>query len=151
MDIKTERLKMYTEADRQYKQSEAGKLSAKRYRKSKLGRVAMQRHNNTEKQKTARKHYEQSLIGCIRRRFYAIKQRCNNPKHPAYKYYGGRGIELKFTSDEFVDYVINELKIDPRGLDIDRIDNNKHYEPGNIRFVTHKENCNNKRQRRKNA
>lgn len=43
-----------------------------------------------------------------------------------------------------MNYVVDILKVDPRGFDIDRIDNNGHYEKGNIRFVTHKENCNNR-------
>ena len=31
-----------------------------------------------------------------------------------------------------------------KGLTIDRIDNDGHYEPGNIQFISHKLNCNNK-------
>ena len=78
-----------------------------------------------------------------------MNQRCNNPEAQNYKYYGGRGIKNKFTSlDEFRDYVMNELRVDPRGLDIDRIDNSGHYEKGNIRFITHKENCQNRNKRK---
>lgn len=92
--------------------------------------------------------YRKTLIGCLRTRFQQMKKRCTNPKYHGYNCYGGRGIQCKFeSSDEFIDYVINELKIDPRGLTIDRIDNNGHYEPGNIRFVTQIEN--NKNRRRK--
>ena len=75
-----------------------------------------------------------------------MKERCSNPKRKAYERYGGRGIKCLFNSpDEFINYVINELQIDPRGLQIDRINNNGHYEPGNIRFVTSKINNNNRR------
>ena len=35
--------------------------------------------------------------------------------------------------------MINILQIDPRGLKVHRIDNNRHYEPGNIEFLTQKE------------
>lgn len=88
--------------------------------------------------------YRQTFIGHLYQRFQHIKQRCNNPKNVAYKYYGGRGIKCLFkSSDEFIDYIINELQINPKGLDIDRIDNNGHYEPGNIRIVTHAENMKN--------
>ncbi len=48
-------------------------------------------------------------------------------------------IENRFTSDEFLDYVMNILQIDPRGLDCHRIDNEGHYEPGNIEFITEEE------------
>jgi len=93
-----------------------------------------------------RKRYYKTVIGCLRARFHCMRRRCANPKDIGYKYYGGRGIKCLFrSSDEFVDYVINVLKIDPRGLQIDRIDNNGHYEPSNIRFTTAKENSNNRR------
>lgn len=76
----------------------------------------------------------------LRNTYARIIERCNKTSHPKYRYYGGRGIECRFTSDEFVDYVVNVLKVDPRGLECDRIDNDGHYEKGNIQFITHKEN-----------
>lgn len=76
-----------------------------------------------------------------------MNQRCNNQNSPRYKDYGGRDIRLKFTPNGFIDYVTNVLKIDPRGLTIDHIDNNGHYEKGNIRFVTNRENLQNKRKK----
>lgn len=97
------------------------------------------------------KHQKQcrkTIRGCLRYTFTDMLKRCSNPKRKDYKYYGGRGVQVKFTSfDDFYDYVVNELKTDPRGLSIDRIDNDGHYEKGNIRFVTHKENCRNRRKR----
>ena len=90
--------------------------------------------------------YGATLVGCLRRRFNYMKARCGNPNTINYERYGARGIKVKFkNADEFVDYVINELQVDPRGLQIDRINNNGHYEKGNIRFVTAKVNSNNRR------
>lgn len=89
--------------------------------------------------------YYKTIKGYLRCIFNAINRRCNNVKAKDYARYGGRGIKNKFTSDEFIDYVSNILQIDPRGLQIDRIDNNGHYEKGNIRFVTAKVNCNNRK------
>lgn len=98
--------------------------------------------------KNYKQKYHQTIIGCLRHRFKEMKQRCDNPKCKRYKDWGGRGIKVKFTSaNEFVNYVINELKIDPHGLTIDRIDNDGNYEKGNIRIVTIKENNNNRRKR----
>lgn len=92
------------------------------------------------------KKYQHTINGYLKLVYKDIKQRCNNPECKCYKNYGGRGIKNKFKSpDKFVDYIINVLKINPKGLTIDRIDNNGHYEKGNIRFVTRKENNNNKR------
>jgi len=90
-------------------------------------------------------HYRQTLNGRLRIVYKNMKQRCQNPKNKDYYCYGGRGIRVLFKSvDDFVDYVANDLKVDPRGLTIDRIDNDGHYEKGNIRFVTQAENNKNK-------
>ena len=89
--------------------------------------------------------YRNTVKGCLRDRFNAIKNRCVNPKNIGYKNYGGRGIQCLFeSSDEFVDYALNKLQADPRNLQIDRIDNDGHYKPGNIRFVTRSENLKNR-------
>lgn len=102
------------------------------------------RTHKIEKAKYLRK-YRKTFKGYLRLRFQAIRQRCTNPKATAYKYYGGRGIKCKFkNADEFITYVINKLQIDLHGLEVDRINSNGHYEPGNIRIVTHIENLKNK-------
>ena len=90
--------------------------------------------------------YYRTVKGRLRRTFASMKHRCENPEYAQFKYYGGRGIKCLFkSSEEFVNYVINELKIDPRGLQVDRKNNNGHYEPGNVQFVTAKENALNRR------
>ena len=96
--------------------------------------------------KRSSQKYHSTIHGHLKCVFNDIKQRCNNPDCKSFKNYGGRGIQNKFESlDKFRDYVVNELQADPCNLDIDRIDNNGHYEPGNIRFITHKENLANRR------
>lgn len=113
----------------------------------KCGNEYMKKYSRIYKAKRLkyRKNYCRTLVGNLRRRFNQIKQRCDNLKNPSYKYYGGRGIKCLFkNADEFVDYVINKLKIDPRGLTIDRINNDGNYEKGNIRFITQAENNKNR-------
>lgn len=99
----------------------------------------------SKKSKKCQEQYRNTIKGHLRHVYADIRHRCNNPNATGYKNYGGRGIRCLFTSDEFIDYVINDLQVDPRGLQIDRINNNGHYEKGNIRFVTRKVNNNNKR------
>lgn len=100
----------------------------------------MRTYNKTDKGKVAAKRYQKkyyaTINGHLRKLYSQIKQRCGDPNADGYKNYGGRGIELRFTSDEFVDYVVNVLQQDPCGLSIDRIDSDGHYEPGNIWFCT---------------
>lgn len=80
-----------------------------------------------------------------------IKTRCYNKNRLDYKYYGERGICL---SDEFFDFVVfyeyvsnldkfNKLESDK--LTIDRIDVNKNYERGNLRWATRLEQLKNRR------
>jgi len=74
--------------------------------------------------------------------------RCHNPNHNRYNDYGGRGI---FVHDEwrteggfqkFMEYV--GPKPSPE-LTLDRIDNDKGYEPGNLRWATRSEQQRNRR------
>lgn len=75
----------------------------------------------------------------------AMKQRCLNPNQKFYYRYGGREIKI---CKEWLEYkkfkkwsLENGYK---ENCDLDRIDNNGHYEPSNCRWVKHKDNCNNK-------
>lgn len=74
--------------------------------------------------------------------------RCTNPKHQLWKYYGGRGIKVcKKWLDapgNFVEYLATLEGHADRRLVLDRADNNRGYEPGNIRFVTRSESQQNK-------
>ena len=74
-------------------------------------------------------------------RYRAIYNRCFVPKHPSYKSYGERGITLHNELMPFVnfrDYVTSLESYSEQALDVltlDRIDNNKGYEKGNLRWV----------------
>ena len=50
-------------------------------------------------------------------------------------------IEFRFES---FDQWFAELGPRPEGMSVDRIDNNGHYEPGNVRWATHKQQCANR-------
>ncbi len=97
--------------------------------------------------------YLSTIEGYLQKIFSALKYRCDNPDCMDYRYYGGRGIQNKFESlDRFRKYVMEDLGFADfeqiKGLQIDRIDNDGHYEKGNVRFVTCKENSNNRRNSR---
>lgn len=74
------------------------------------------------------------------------RQRCTNPNNAGYANYGGRGIKFEFDSvEQATRWVLDNLGRPEAGLTLDRIDNNRHYEPGNLRWATRTEQGRNKR------
>jgi hypothetical protein len=66
-----------------------------------------------------------------------MRQRCGNPNAHNYKNYGGRGIECRF--EHFADFI---AEVGPRPSarhSIGRINNDGHYEAGNVRWETRTE------------
>jgi len=77
-----------------------------------------------------------------------MKTRCCDLSNPAYKNYGGRGIEFRFQSPrQCADWIMANIPppAQDNNIQLDRIDNNGHYEPGNLRWSSKSLNCANTR------
>jgi len=79
----------------------------------------------------------------------SMKERCFNPNNKSYANYGGRGIrvceEWKEDFQTFYNYVSQLPHFGEEGYSLDRINNDGNYEPGNVKWSTHKEQCGNRR------
>lgn len=104
-----------------------------------IGDVLLKRnfiHGNTFRGKTSKEYHTWS----------GMKKRCYNPKEPAYRNYGGRGIEVcPEWKDSFETFLVDMGPAPGSEYSIDRINNDGNYEPSNCRWATRGEQNVNKR------
>ncbi len=73
-----------------------------------------------------------------------MKSRCEKRHRPDYGRYGARGIKVCERWQSFENFLA-DMGDRPEGLQLDRIDSSKGYEPDNCRWVTPKVNARNRR------
>jgi hypothetical protein len=86
-----------------------------------------------------------------RKAWRAMIARCGNPNAVGYGYYGGRGIRVStewLGDDGFNRFLAHIGRRPTADHSVDRIDNDRGYEPGNVRWATEKEQQRNKRSNR---
>lgn len=88
------------------------------------------------------------VFGLNRAAFDATR-RCTDPRSNCWKWYGARGIRVcsEWLEDPqaFVSYIAALPGASDLSLSLDRIDNEGHYEPGNLRWATQIEQNRNQR------
>jgi hypothetical protein len=95
------------------------------------------------------KHRQTSRAGSTPayRVWQGARNRCRSSGNTKYADYGGRGIQFSILWDKFEDFLADMGNPEP-GMELDRINNDGNYEPGNCRWVTRQQNLRNTRRNR---
>lgn len=81
--------------------------------------------------------------------WFGMKARCTDPNHTGYPWYGARGITVcQEWRDSFEAFLRDVGERPSRQHTLDRIDNARGYEPGNVRWATRAEQMRNTRANR---
>lgn len=78
-------------------------------------------------------------------RWRHMMDRCYSPTHEKFAHYGGRGITVCDAWHDVAVYVAQLPRGYKKGAELDRIENDKGYEPSNVRWSTSKQNNDNRR------
>lgn len=70
-----------------------------------------------------------------------IYDRCNDPKHQSYAYYGGKGIEKRISLSELKELWFRDGADKMVRPSIDRKDSDGHYEYSNCQWMEYTDNC----------
>lgn len=106
----------------------------------------------------AKRETKHGLYGhTVYKKWISMNERCYRVKADNYNKYGGRGIQVcdlwRNNFIEYYKYIIslegyNELLLKQNLISIDRIDNNSHYEPSNLRITSwHVQSLNQRKQK----